>query len=176
MSNLHQNVKDSKRHILITPALMWLIILAGIAVVIWVNMPNKQFFKPNTITYLISAVFYAYWVYFFLGAVFVNKYAPRSVKGVEKIVDRGVYRYVRHPIYSGDVLLGIGIFLQFPTLKVLLAVIWAILWFIVWMKIEERYLEDKFGDLYREYKKKTSFIFPKFTSKDKERDTSSEDN
>lgn len=74
----------------------------------------------------------------------------------------GVLRYVRHPIYSGTILIVVGYFLYQPTVGSLVAttVTFAYLPLGIWL--EERKLVKQFGDAYREYKKSVPAIIPRF--------------
>ena len=79
-----------------------------------------------------------------------------------EVSPKGIYSEIRHPIYSADILLAIGIFFLFPTLKVLFCVFWVIIVLILWMKLEEKSLSDKFKHKYILYKKKVPMMFPRF--------------
>ncbi len=68
------------------------------------------------------------------------------------LVDRGVYAYSRNPIYVGMIALyaGIAVALANPWAFVLLAPVLAVLrWGVI--AREERYLERRFADAYRDY-------------------------
>ena len=77
-------------------------------------------------------------------------------KGADALVTDGPFHYRRNPIYSADVLIFLG-----------LAEVTKNIWFgaaglvfaglVTWLAIipEERHLEAKFGDAYRDYKAKT---------------------
>lgn len=73
----------------------------------------------------------------------------------KKLVKSGVFRFIRNPVYLGDIFLIIGISMY---LKTLIGFIFAILFFFVVDKfvipIEERILEINFKDEYIEYKNK----------------------
>jgi protein-S-isoprenylcysteine O-methyltransferase Ste14 len=74
-----------------------------------------------------------------------------------KLITTGLYNKFRHPIYYFSLLLilGVGIFLQQRTIFIFcLAVIFIQLKRI---KNEEKVLQEKFGDEYIAYKKKTWF-------------------
>jgi protein-S-isoprenylcysteine O-methyltransferase Ste14 len=78
-----------------------------------------------------------------------------------KLVTRGLYKYVRHPMYSGAILMMLGPFLVFRSLLVLIVI------FILFMplmrmrmKMEEETLIGTFGDEYRDYIKRTKRFIP----------------
>ena len=87
--------------------------------------------------------------------MFVAKTSPNPHRPTTALVLSGPYRFSRNPMYIGLTLLYAGLvtFLQLPWGLVLLPmVIWLItIWVIV---PEEKYLEQKFGGEYLNYKAK----------------------
>jgi len=74
---------------------------------------------------------------------------------------QGIYKYIRHPIYSGSIIGVLGFGLVFRALIVLIFCLF--LYFIIFrqrMIYEEQILEDKFGQEYVTYKKKTKRLIP----------------
>ena len=138
---------------------MWSIIVIGMMVINYILPANLYIFRINSLRYLlIPAVIY--WMYFFFNAFIVHRQAIRSVNKIDKIVDKGVYGIVRHPIYSSDIVLGIGIFFFRPTIIMLVIIVWMTAFLLFWMKKEETALIEKFGRDYEEYKKKVPMIIP----------------
>lgn len=77
------------------------------------------------------------------------------------VVERGAYRYVRHPSYTAALIIyfGIGTALgNWISLVALLAVICAA--FLYRVSVEERALTDVIGDPYREYVQRTKRFVP----------------
>jgi len=79
---------------------------------------------------------------------------PTPWKPTPEIISTGVYRITRNPMYVGMALLqiAIGIGLGNWWIIILLPVVLAIVYGAV-VRHEERYLEEKFEDAYRDYKK-----------------------
>ena len=84
----------------------------------------------------------------------------KRVHAAEGLVTDGVYRFVRHPQYTGLLLFTVGWLLHWPTLLTFL--LWPILAMAyVWLaRREERELASAFGDAYRGYAEKTPRFFP----------------
>jgi protein-S-isoprenylcysteine O-methyltransferase Ste14 len=80
----------------------------------------------------------------------------------DELCTTGPYRFVRHPIYSGSILLGFtGVSLLFNSWILLLA---PILQYFVLSKLvrkEEAMMTTVFGDRYREYASHTGCILPR---------------
>ncbi|MFC1909101.1 methyltransferase family protein [Chloroflexota bacterium] len=76
------------------------------------------------------------------------------------LVTRGIYKYVRHPLYSSLILIAWGVFLKDITpISSTLALLASILP-VVMAKIEEKENIQKFGDNYLSYIKKTKMFIP----------------
>jgi protein-S-isoprenylcysteine O-methyltransferase Ste14 len=78
-----------------------------------------------------------------------------------QFVDRGPYRYVRNPMYSGILMIGLSLGLALGTWLLPLAatVMFAIL--ARRTRIEEIYLIAHFGDQYRTYMTRVGRFFPR---------------
>ena len=83
-----------------------------------------------------------------------------TLKEKHKLVKRGPYKYVRHPMYSGFILLFLGIGLWINSIISYLIVV--ALSFSCWLsgKREEKLLTEHFGKEYIEYKKHTKALIP----------------
>ncbi len=89
----------------------------------------------------------------FTGAVIVSRY--------QEVVERGAYRYVRHPSYTAGVLMFAGIGLALGNWLGLLAqmgLVTAGYWYRV--VVEERALAATIGDPYRSYMRRTKRFVP----------------
>jgi len=78
----------------------------------------------------------------------------------QELVTTGLYAYVRHPQYLGFLTLTLGMMVQWATIPTLL--MWPILFALYYRlaKQEEKEMEVKFGEKYREYKSKVSMFLP----------------
>jgi protein-S-isoprenylcysteine O-methyltransferase Ste14 len=78
-----------------------------------------------------------------------------------RLVTQGIYRYLRHPSYSGSLLSFLGLGLAFANYVSLLAIFIPICAaFLHRIKIEERVLTDNFGTEYRNYCSSTKRLIP----------------
>ncbi len=78
-----------------------------------------------------------------------------------ELVADGPYRHVRHPQYLGLILVTIGMLVQWPTILTL--AMWPVL-AVVYYRLalrEERELEARFGEVYRQYRARTPPFFPR---------------
>jgi len=84
--------------------------------------------------------------------------AKTTVKPFEEsttLVTSSVYRISRHPMYLGFVLILVGVAIVLGSLTPFVVIpIFAILMDVVFIQVEERMLEQKFGQVWLEYKRK----------------------
>jgi protein-S-isoprenylcysteine O-methyltransferase Ste14 len=85
--------------------------------------------------------------------------SPMSQKYEPELVTSGPYHLVRHPIYSGILVAGIGTSVALSWLW-LVAVVLAGIYFIYSATVEERYMIDKFPDAYPAYRRSTKMLVP----------------
>ena len=107
----------------------------------------------------VICVFGIYWLFSSIGSGITPTSGTRNQ---HKLVTNGIYRYIRHPLYT----FGSSMFIAFGMM--------ADNWFISAMGIlafigmairtpkEEANLIEKFGDEYREYMQRTGRFLPKF--------------
>ena len=83
-----------------------------------------------------------------------------SVQADQVLVQEGPYRLVRHPAYSGYLLMAIGISFGYASLLGLVNIIFLIICFRYRIKVEEKLLIAHFGESYLQYAKKIKKIIP----------------
>jgi protein-S-isoprenylcysteine O-methyltransferase len=89
-----------------------------------------------------------------------NWSATIDVKQGHELITRGIYHYIRNPIYSGMLLMILATILAFPSrggLAILLVAA-AIFWFRI--KTEEALMTKTFPDEYPAYKRRTKALIP----------------
>ena len=78
-----------------------------------------------------------------------------------KFVDAGPYRYVRNPMYTGVLIIGLGLGLALGTWLIPLCATATFVMMVFRTHIEERYLIERFGEQYRCYMSAVGRFFPK---------------
>ncbi|HEY3843972.1 MAG TPA: isoprenylcysteine carboxylmethyltransferase family protein [Acidimicrobiales bacterium] len=84
---------------------------------------------------------------------------PMTQKDEPELVTSGPYRLVRHPIYSGILVAGVGTAVALSWLW-LIAMGLAGFYFLYSATVEERYLTEQFPDTYPMYKRSTKMLVP----------------
>ena len=80
--------------------------------------------------------------------------------GKGSLVKKGVYRYIRHPQYTGLLLLSFGMMVEWATLPMLILYPIMISMYVRLAKKEEKDMILEFGSEYREYMKETKRFIP----------------
>ncbi|MBR0598669.1 methyltransferase family protein [Sinanaerobacter chloroacetimidivorans] len=87
-----------------------------------------------------------------------NYWSKETGKGV--VVKTGIYRYVRHPQYTGLLLLSFGMMAEWATLPLLILFPVMVVLYVRLAKREEADMLMEFGKEYREYKQRTKMFIP----------------
>jgi protein-S-isoprenylcysteine O-methyltransferase Ste14 len=89
-----------------------------------------------------------------------NWSATVQLKQDHELITQGPYRLIRHPIYTGFLLLFLGNAIMVGDWRGLLAV--AIVFVSFWRKLrlEEKWLTQHFGEPYRIYQRRTKALIP----------------
>lgn len=96
-----------------------------------------------------------------LGWNVVYKRYWRKESGEGELVTEGIYRYIRHPQYTGFLLITLGMLFDWATLPMLIMwPIMAVLYYRLARK-EENDMEAEFGQQYTEYRRKTGMFLPR---------------
>jgi protein-S-isoprenylcysteine O-methyltransferase len=84
-----------------------------------------------------------------------------AIRADHKLVDWGLYRYVRHPSYSGAIVslfgLGLGSGGWLAALVVVSPIVWAV---VRRIRVEESALGDGLGPEYHAWRQRTPLLFP----------------
>jgi methanethiol S-methyltransferase len=78
---------------------------------------------------------------------------------------KGILNYVRHPIYSGTILIVVGFFLFTPTTATLLSTVCILAYLPMGIYLEEKKLIKQFGDQYIQYKRDVPSLIPKLSKR-----------
>ncbi len=83
-----------------------------------------------------------------------------NIEETTLLVESGIYRYIRHPLYLSLLLLGTAIVLKNPgPVQITAGIVNAIALFLTAL-IEEKEMIEKFGEEYKKYMKHTQMFIP----------------
>ena len=133
----------------------------------WIRLPLPYPFRVTGMVLSFLALVLLFVSHENLGRNFSTKLTPKEDCS---LVTNGLYAYVRHPMYSVYLLFFIGLFLLTTNWLIGGAGISIIILLMAGRTgKEERLLEDRFGNAYEEYRKRTSRFLPSLNRTTKNR-------
>jgi protein-S-isoprenylcysteine O-methyltransferase Ste14 len=123
----------------------------------WRFLPDSRVWAAVGAAVTWAGVALAIWARTILGR---NWSATVTVKQDHTLVRSGPYSAVRHPIYSGLLLAGLGTALAVGEVHSLLAVAIGLVGFRVKSKLEERFMVEQFGREYEDYRQHSWALVP----------------
>jgi protein-S-isoprenylcysteine O-methyltransferase Ste14 len=126
----------------------------------WAAFPTPDWVRWIGVAGFSLGIAWLIWMFISLGPNLTDTVVTRRNA---QFVDRGPYRYVRNPMYSGILMIGLSLGLALGTWLLPLAatVMFAIL--ARRTRTEEKYLIARFGDQYRTYMTRVGRFFPRLT-------------
>ncbi len=85
---------------------------------------------------------------------------------VHELKINGIHRYVRHPLYTGTILVVWGFYFLYPYLNNLIAVVLLTLYVIIGIRFEEKKLIAEFENQYLNYMKDVPALVPRIFSQE----------
>ncbi len=141
--------------------------------ILWLFVSNYLFWfdDPFSIRQIFSWIFLFYAVYLVIAGVVLLKRKGKPIKIREEkelfqfektseLIDQGIFRYIRHPLYSSLLFLTWGIFLKNTTTSLLFVAVLSSLFLYLTAIFDERECVRYFGNPYREYMKRTKRFVP----------------
>ncbi|MBN1158320.1 MAG: hypothetical protein JXA61_02975 [Bacteroidales bacterium] len=77
-----------------------------------------------------------------------------------ELIDKGIFKYIRHPLYSSLLFLAWGIFLKNPTLELFIVTILSTGFLVITAILDEKECMAYFGVRYVEYMKRSKRFIP----------------
>ncbi|MEM9674777.1 MAG: methyltransferase family protein [Cyclobacteriaceae bacterium] len=83
---------------------------------------------------------------------------------VEPLRTGGILQHVRHPLYSGTILIAVGLWCFSPTLANFVTAIAWIVYILVGIQLEEKKLLELYGEAYQKYRERVPMLIPRLRS------------
>ncbi len=146
-------------------------VFEGILALVLVNYPY-WFVTPWAPLHILSWFLLALSIGFIVESLrMLKKYGGRrrreempenfSFENTVHIVETGLYRYIRHPMYASLLFLGWGAFFKHITLLTAGLILWVTGCIIAAAKVEERENRQFFGAEYDDYVRRTNMFIPR---------------
>jgi protein-S-isoprenylcysteine O-methyltransferase Ste14 len=129
---------------------------------LWLHMLDIVTYRPEVfyggVALMVVGLVFRWVAIRQLGQFFVPEVV---IQPGQRVIDQGLYHYLRHPSYTGTLITVIGYGLALTnwlSLLIMLSVFLKIYW--VRMTVEEAALVEAFGDEYRAYMRRTKRLIP----------------
>ncbi len=122
-----------------------------------------SFIVPGMVSYAIGLIMvaaglgFSVWARVYLGR---NWSAVVTIKQDHELVRGGPYGLVRHPIYSGLLFALLGTAVAIGEWRGLLAFAAITVGFLIKMRVEERFMDESFGEQYARYRREVAALIP----------------
>jgi protein-S-isoprenylcysteine O-methyltransferase Ste14 len=160
----HGIVRNAIREDLLYFFLPWILVLvAGMGLIAWDLVRQQESLFMFSVQNFVGAALFFIGFTIELGSQITLRHSYSStlvIREDHQLITHGVYRFIRHPIYLGVILVFIGFAVYASSLYGLLAMSALIPVFLNRIRMEERLLTEEFGDEYRTYKEATSKLIP----------------
>jgi protein-S-isoprenylcysteine O-methyltransferase Ste14 len=125
----------------------------------WSKMGLPEWARLSGVGIGLISVLLIYWLFSSIGSGITPTVATRKE---HKLVTHGIYKYIRHPLYSVGTLMFLSIAVISDSWFIATLAVFAFILLSMRLPNEEAHLIEKFGDEYREYMKTTGKFIPKF--------------
>ncbi len=148
-----------------TLRVLWLVIMTSVVVGIWVAthwrwaaLPHAAVWAWIGLVLFVAGLILRWWSIVTLGRFFT---VDVQIASDHELVDRGPFRVVRHPSYTGVLLAFVGFALSAGNWAALLVIILPIFAaFVRRMNVEEQALSAALGQRYTDYMQRTKRLVP----------------
>jgi protein-S-isoprenylcysteine O-methyltransferase len=148
-----------------TLLVIWLVIMISIGAGVFVAMnwragalPNGHAFEVAGVVLFAAGLIFRWWAIVTLGRFFT---VDVTIEKDHELVERGPFRLVRHPSYTGVLLAFVGFALTLRNWGAILVVLVPIfVAFVRRMNVEEEALARALGERYEQYMKRTRRLVP----------------
>ena len=135
----------------------------------WFQLPKFRYGLINLLMgllFMVTGWLFANWtvrIQFTIG-----KGTPMPLMATQKLIVKGPYLYCRNPMTLGTDLFYLGVAIWLGSLSAIgLGLVYPVGILIYIKLIEEKELEERFGSEYLDYKKRTPFLIPHLSKKER---------
>ena len=141
--------------------------------ILWLFVSNYSYWFENafSLNQIFSWVFLTISGYLIIvGVILIKKIGKPNKQRDEKnlyqfeqtseLIDKGIFKYIRHPLYSSLLFLTWGIFLKNPSLELFIITIISSVMLYLTALFDEKECIEYFGEKYREYMIRSKRFIP----------------
>jgi protein-S-isoprenylcysteine O-methyltransferase len=145
--------------------LIWIVCVSSVCIAIFAargfwawGLPSPRVVYTAALWLFALGVLLRFYSIIYLGRFFTPTVA---ISADHRLIDSGPYRFIRHPTYTGFLMILVGLGLSFANIVSLLIIFVPVFACILWrIRIEEQALVEAFGEQYRSYMHRTKRLLP----------------
>jgi protein-S-isoprenylcysteine O-methyltransferase Ste14 len=142
------------------------LILLGLFLFVWVGdsfFLRKSTFLSDYVPWYVRMIILGLSLVIALFLMKSGHIAARHEQRPVGVLSDGAFRYVRHPLYLGSILSYMGVAIATASLLSLILLVLIFVFYNYIADYEEKLLEERFGEEYKSYKKRTGRWVPKIS-------------
>lgn len=141
--------------------------------ILWLFVSNYAYWfkNPFSIQQIFSWMFLFSSAYLVVAGMIIMKKMGRQEKNnrrktlykfeqTTELIDKGIFKYIRHPLYSSLILLTWGIYLKNPKLELIIFSVLSTLFLYLTSIFDEKECKIYFGAKYSDYMKRSKMFIP----------------
>jgi protein-S-isoprenylcysteine O-methyltransferase Ste14 len=141
--------------------------------ILWLLVSNFRFwfYDPFSLEQIVSWILLLVGSYYVIAGVIQMKTKGKATKNrdekalyqfekTSELIDTGIFKYIRHPLYSSLIFLTWGIFFKNPNVVSLVVSVISSIFFIITAILDEKECIAYFGNQYRDYMKRSKRFIP----------------
>jgi protein-S-isoprenylcysteine O-methyltransferase Ste14 len=145
---------------------LWFVYIVAAMALLWPWRTRALYDSP--VAFLPGAVFILLGVFFYVAAS--HNFSHVQLSGLaelepgrhaDPLVTTGIRSRVRHPIYLGHFCELLGWSIAFGTISLIALTLFAAITGVIMLRLEDRELEQRFGESYAEYRRTVPAILPR---------------
>ena len=110
---------------------------------------------------VVAGILFAWWAIYVQFTI--GRGTPAPIMATQELIIQRPYNYCRNPMALGTIVAGLGLAIFIGSISAVVVVLTLAVLLLTYIKfLEEREMELRFGNAYREYRKQTPFIIPRF--------------
>jgi protein-S-isoprenylcysteine O-methyltransferase Ste14 len=159
---VRKSLRDLREQTILAVGFIGLLFVPLVYVVTGFPQAAERPFSPAVAALGIVCLIAALWVFYRSHAELGRNWSiSLELRGNHRLVRTGIYRFVRHPMYSSFFLLGLAQLLLLPNWVAGAAgLVGAGVLYAVRIQREEKMMLENFGDEYRSYMRETKRLVP----------------
>ena len=111
--------------------------------------------------FVVAGILFAWWAIYVQFTI--GRGTPVPVMATQQLIIQKPYNYCRNPMALGAIAVYLGVAILIGSISAIVLVLTFTVLLLVYIKfLEEKEMELRFGEAYREYRKQTPFIIPRF--------------